>query len=285
MSRERGASTREVEYRSTPVTVELRSGSAGRTIGGYGVTFGTKSSAIGGAYLEVVEPRAFAKSESDGWPGVVCRYQHKDELLLGTVSAGTLRLSRDATGIDYSVDVPECRNDVLEMVQRQDITSSSFAFQAYDSDFEFDGGDLPVRHLTSCRLIDMAPVTIPAYPSATVGLRSLALQFGEDPDAVFELAKDKRLKELFVRTDSIGGRNYTSVREATISGRQALLQVMAMQPNTQRPIGLTPAQADRELRQMALPSYDPIRQAEDRRAELERMRHAAPYETAEAIGL
>jgi uncharacterized protein len=285
MGRARGASTRDVEYRSVPTAVELRSSMTGRTIGGYGVKFGTKSSPIGGAYLEVVEPSAFSKSRSDGWPGVVCRYQHKDEMLLGTVSAGTLRLSQDDIGIDYSVDVPESRSDVLELVQRNDITSSSFAFQAYDAEFDFDGGDLPVRHLTSCRLIDVAPVTIPAYPDATVGLRSLAMQFGEDPDDVFELARDNRLKELFVRTDNIGGRAYTSVRQATISSREALLQVMAMGPNAQRPIGLTPAQARRELTLMAQPDYEVYRQTAERQAELDRMyRAAAPYETAEAIG-
>ena len=49
------------------------------------------------------------KSRADGWPGVVCRYNHDDEFLLGTTRSGTLRLSIDETGLNYDVNVPECR--------------------------------------------------------------------------------------------------------------------------------------------------------------------------------
>jgi uncharacterized protein len=92
----------------------------------------------------------------------------------------------DRTGLDYEVDPPDCSNDGYECVQRRDITNSSFAFQVYDQEWQYGDG-YPVRHLTSGRLIDVAPVTILAYPDARVGLRSLAVQFDADPSEVEQL--------------------------------------------------------------------------------------------------
>jgi hypothetical protein len=102
----------------------------------------------------------------------------------------------------YEVDLPESRSDVLEWITRGDIRHSSFAFQTESDDFKYDGGDLPVRHLISVRVLDTAPVVNPAYPDATCGLRrSLARQFGEDPADVEALAAQGELRRLFVRTD------------------------------------------------------------------------------------
>jgi HK97 family phage prohead protease len=118
------------------------------------------------------------KSRADGWPGVVCRYNHDDEFLLGTTRSGTLRLSIDETGLNYDVSVPECRNDVLEMVSRGDVAHSSFAFQVFEGDWGMSDQGYPLRTLISGRLIDVAPVREPAYPDSTVGLRSLAKHLG-----------------------------------------------------------------------------------------------------------
>ncbi|MGA7055472.1 MAG: HK97 family phage prohead protease, partial [Mycobacterium sp.] len=146
----------------------------------------------------------------------------------------------------------------------------------FDQDFTFDpGDDMTVRHLTSVRLIDVAPVTTPAYLDASCGLRSLAAQFDADPDDVFALAKDSELRKLFTRNDNSSG--------PTMTGRQALIKFMELDPNAKRPIGLTSAQARFELTRTALPSYDPIRQAAERAEQLEELR--IPYLTADASGL
>jgi uncharacterized protein len=58
-----------------------------------------------------------------------------------------------------------------------------------------------VRKVLSARLIDVAPVTNPAYPDATVGLRSLARHVGAPMDDVIDLAQRGELSRLFVRTD------------------------------------------------------------------------------------
>jgi Escherichia/Staphylococcus phage prohead protease len=178
--------------------VELRAGGA-RRVGGYAAVFNKRSVNLGG-FHKILDPRTFNKSRSDGFPGVICRFNHDDSLLLGTVRAGTLRLDVDSRGLLYEVDVPLCRNDVYEMTQRGDLAHSSFAFQAYEDDWSYDNSG-PVRKVLSARLIDVAPVTNPAYPDATVGLRSLARHVGAPMDDVIDLAQRGELSRLFVRTD------------------------------------------------------------------------------------
>ena len=117
----------------------------------------------------------------------MARYEHRD--LLGTVAAQTLRLAVDRVGLDYEVDLPDTSagNDVLALTQRRDLRSSSFSFQCYDQELSHENG-FAVRHLVSVRLIDVSPVTIPAYPDSSLALRSLAAQFSADPDDVFQMA-------------------------------------------------------------------------------------------------
>jgi HK97 family phage prohead protease len=189
----------EPETRTTARPVVLRATGARRVIGGYGATFGGRSENLGG-FHERVDNRAFNKSAGDGWPGAVARFNHLDEMLLGTTKARTLRLAIDQTGLFYEVDLPESRNDVLELVTRGDISSSSFAFECWDDSWGYEDGTA-LRTLLSVRLLDVSPVTRAAYPDATVGLRSLA-RFVDAPIAdVIDLSNRHELRKLFVRTD------------------------------------------------------------------------------------
>ena len=183
--------------------VEVRS-SETRTIGGYAAVFGKRSVNLGG-FHEVLDPRTFNKSRADGFPGVICRFNHSDDLLLGTTRAGTCRLNVDGNGLAYEVDVPQCRQDVYEMTERGDIAHSSFAFQAYEDEWSKDDSGYPVRMLLSARLIDVAPVTNPAYPDATVGLRSLARHMDVPIEDVMERAQRDELRSFFIRSDNRGG--------------------------------------------------------------------------------
>jgi uncharacterized protein len=224
----------EFEFRYYPDPPEVRKSITGRTIGGYAAKFDKRSQNLG-SFIEVIDPKAFNKSAGDQWPGVVCRYQHDDNMLLGTTASGTLQLALDGIGLDYTVALPECREDVLEMVRRKDIQHSSFAMQVLDQIFERGDGDVPLRRLLQCRLVDVSPVTHPAYLDTSTGLRSLAIQFDVDPDEVYELARAHDLRKLF---DLTGGPKVPA-REAlkavgrearTKNGRQALLETMAAAP-------------------------------------------------------
>ena len=205
--------------------VTLRSGPDGkktRIIGGYAAVFDTRSVPLQG-FIETIERSFFNRSRADNWPGVVCRYDHDNAMLLGTTASGTLRVAPDNVGLDYVVDLPNCREDVYEYVQRKDVRNSSFAFQVFEDEFTHDEG-IPVRHLVSGKLIDVAPVVTPAYPDATVGLRSLARHVGAPIEDVVKLAETDELRSLFVRTDNRG--NAQPIKGK--SGRQAQLELLAM---------------------------------------------------------
>jgi HK97 family phage prohead protease len=211
-----------VERRTLRLPVEIR-GTSGpaRTIGGYAAVFGTPSENLGG-FIERVDYRAMNKSRGDGWPGVVARFNHRDEYILGATHSGTLRLAVDNYGLGYEVDLPESRNDVLESVTRGDIANSSFAFQCVDDDWSY-ANDVALRTLLSVRLIDVAPVVTPAYPDATVGLRSLAAHMDAPLGDVTEMAAQGELRRLFKRTDH---RDHAPARRASQS-LQRLLEIHA----------------------------------------------------------
>jgi hypothetical protein len=155
------------------------------------------------------------------WPDVVARYNHDDNLLLGTTGAGTLRLGVDDIGLTYEVDLPSSRADVHELVERGDVRQSSFAFIADDEDWSTDDSGFPMRTLKQVRLLDVAPVNTPAYQDTSVGLRSLAAKFDADLDEVRSLAAKNELMRFFKRTDQ-------PTESARRSAQAALVRAMKL---------------------------------------------------------
>ncbi|MFF2405733.1 HK97 family phage prohead protease [Streptomyces sp. NPDC058092] len=175
----------DAERRFTRGLVQVRAadGNTGRQIGGYAAKFNKLSQNLGG-FVERIDAGFFAKSEGDGWPDVLARYNHDDNRLLGTSEAGTLRLAVDGTGLDYTVDVPASREDVMELVQRGDVRRSSFAFRTFSDDWSQTEDGFPLRTLLSGALVDVAPVNSPAYMDTSTGLRSLADKAGAELEEV-----------------------------------------------------------------------------------------------------
>ncbi|MGH3438125.1 MAG: HK97 family phage prohead protease [Sciscionella sp.] len=193
----------DVERRYTPEPVEARQADGRRKIAGYAAVFNSESRNLGG-FIESVDPLAFNKSRGDGWPDVVARYNHDDNMLLGTTAARTLQLGVDEHGLSYVVDPPQSRTDILELVERGDVRKSSFAFRAIDDDWTLTDQGFPKRSLLGVQLVDVAPVNIPAYADTSAGLRSLAVHMQAPLDEVRKLAADNELRKFFVRTDNSG---------------------------------------------------------------------------------
>lgn len=189
-----------VERRFTPVPVELRAGKDRRSIGGYAAVFNRESKNLGG-FVEQLDPSVFNASRGDGWPEVIARYNHDDNMLLGTTAAGTLRLTIDGTGLLYETDPPSARADILELVERGDVRKSSFAFRTIEDDWGMTDQGFPLRTLMKAQLVDVAPVNVPAYTDTTAGLRSLAKRFNTDFEEVRKMATDGELRRFFQRTD------------------------------------------------------------------------------------
>lgn len=194
-----------LERRYTPGLLTLRGsgedGAPSGTIGGYAAVFSKLSRSLGG-FVEELNSGVFSRAMNDGWDGVICRYNHDDNILLGTIKGGTLALSVDNFGLRYDCQPPASRADIVELVQRGDIDKSSFAFRTVEDDWTMTDQGYPKRSLLSVDLVDVSPVVSPAYTDTTAGLRSLADKFSASLDEVRSLAEENNLRKFFVRTDA-----------------------------------------------------------------------------------
>jgi len=185
--------------------VETRaSASGGGNLGviftGRAIVYGAYSRNLGG-FVERVQAGFVGQTLRDG-ADVLARREHDSDMLLGRTSAGTLDLRDSDEGLDYDVPLPDTSyaRDLAALAERGDIRNSSFAFRTMPDGDEWGLTDqgTPLRTLLrgGGALIDVSPVTTPAYPDATSGLRSLAEQRGLDLDTVTAAAAAHGLGEL-----------------------------------------------------------------------------------------
>jgi HK97 family phage prohead protease len=220
----------DAERRFTAVRVEVRAADS-HTIGGYAARFNLPSQNLGG-FREFIAPGAFNRAASRNWPGsgtgVWARYNHDDNIPLGTTDNGTLRIMIDESGLGYEVDIntedPQAMA-VFSRIKRGDVRSSSFAFVTEDDDWSTDDSGFPVRTLRQVGLIDVAPVNTPAYLDASVGLRSLAKKFDAPYEEVRQLAEKNELVRFFKRSDSTDPA-VRAAAEAELSPQAALMRAM-----------------------------------------------------------
>jgi HK97 family phage prohead protease len=144
------------------------------TLRGYAAKFNTLSEPMYG-FREQIAPGAFADCLEDD---VRALFNHDANHVLGRTTSGTLRVSQDDTGLYYEVDLPDTQaaRDLVVSVERGDVTQSSFAFRVAPNGDTWDENEdgIVIRTITKmCRLYDVSPVTYPAYPDATVGMRGL----------------------------------------------------------------------------------------------------------------
>lgn len=172
---------RELERRSAGPRPELRDSDRdgiGR-IFGYGAVFNSLSEDLGG-FREVIRPGAFDVALERADLDVMARLEHKGGLdILGRTSAGTLEVGVDERGLWYSVDLPDTNTgrDVRELIRRGDIAHSSFAFHLAAGGDEMrteDGGIVRYVHEIE-QLVDVAPVSQPAYARTVVEARSVEM--------------------------------------------------------------------------------------------------------------
>lgn len=196
---------RDIEQRQVSGAVELRASSDGPgVLVGYAAVFNKRSQNLGG-FVEEIDPKAFNKSLADKVP-VVARFNHKDDFLLGTTEAETLRLEVDKVGLRYEVDLPDTQagRDVATLGKRGDLRYSSFAFRTAPGGDEWGTTeqDYPLRRLMAVQLIDVAPVVSPAYRDTTAGLRSLAERLHLPADKVLAAAAANELRALMAEADN-----------------------------------------------------------------------------------
>lgn len=194
------------ERRAAPTEFEVRARPTGGVlVEGHAAVFERLSQNLGG-FVEQLAPTAFDRSLGDN-PDVRALINHDPNMLLGRTRSGTLRLTKDSTGLAYEIDMPD-RSDARDLVvsmERGDISHSSFAFYVMRDGDEWSETDqgMPLRTLTAVSIHngDVSPVTYPAYEDTDSGIAGrafsrLAEARGLDVTTVQEAARCGVLRDL-----------------------------------------------------------------------------------------
>ncbi len=168
----------KVEQR-TYKNVEFRVSKEGEAdkISGYGAVFDSPSEDLGyfETLTETIDPKAFDTVMSKN-PDVRGLWNHDANHILGRTTSGTLRLKVDARGLAYEIDPPDTQfaKDLMVSMRRKDITASSFAFTVKRDQWTDNPDGSVSRHILEIGdLLDVSPVTYPAYPAASSQVSSI----------------------------------------------------------------------------------------------------------------
>lgn len=127
-----------------------------------------------GSHFEVIADTAFKRALDDPATDVRALFNHDPSQLLGRQKSESLRLSVDSQGLEFEVDLPDTQlgRDVKVLAERGDIDGASFGFIPDEDEWsEFRGRRLR-RHKAVGALVDVSPVTFPAYQGASIMMRS-----------------------------------------------------------------------------------------------------------------
>ena len=165
---------KEAEKR-TMGTIEVReSDGDDMTLEGYAAVYNSETDL--GHFREVIRPGAFDDVLDNDVRALI---NHDPNLILGRTTNGTLELSVDERGLKYRVKLGDQQyaKDFYESVKRGDISQSSFAFTI---DKQSWNEERTVRSVDKVRqLLDVSPVTYPAYAAATVQARDQQLELDD----------------------------------------------------------------------------------------------------------
>lgn len=179
----------DIERRLVDHDLEVRADHAGnKTIEGYAAVFGSRSQNLGG-FVERVDPGAFTDTLASD-DDVRALLNHDANFVLGRRSSGTLEVSADSTGLHYRVTPSNASyaRDLVIAIERGDVSQSSFGFRANPNgdSWAYTEDEFPLRTLLSVRLVDVSPVTFPAYTDTASMVSQRALDQARELSSVPE---------------------------------------------------------------------------------------------------
>ena len=142
-----------------------------RKLEGYAARFGVEAKI--GNFVETIQRGAFRASLDSG-RDIVALADHDRAAVLARTRSGTLRLAEDATGLEFSIAVPDTQRgrDILALAERGDLGGMSFGFLVPEGGEAWSGNK---RTLTAIDLREVSVVSaFPAYDGTTVAARAKA---------------------------------------------------------------------------------------------------------------
>lgn len=163
--------------------VEREDGSSQKYISGYAVVFEQYSRSFYDEWVEIIDRKAFANTDMSDVVMVVDHSQEVSDVLARSRNGvGTLDISVDEHGVMFRFPVPDTTvgRDIVELIDRGDISECSFAFWVKADEWRYDVpfGDTSMderRILEVARLADLSIVVRGAYPTTSVGVDERAL--------------------------------------------------------------------------------------------------------------
>lgn len=152
--------------------IETRDDDGVTKIRGYAAVFNELSEPMWG-FQERIRPRAFRKTIKEN--DIRALFNHDTNIVLGRNRSGTLSLKEDKQGLLIEATPPDTqivRDLVIAPIRRGDIDQMSFGFTVIKEE-EMSENDILIRELVEVKLYDVSPVTFPAYPQTSVGLRAV----------------------------------------------------------------------------------------------------------------
>jgi HK97 family phage prohead protease len=196
---------KQIERRHVTTEFRVSAATEPARISGYAAVFDSQSEDLG--YFcelrEEIDPHAFDSVMATN-PDVRAFFNHDPDYVLGRTTAGTLRLSVDSRGLAYEIDPPDTQlaRDLMVSMRRRDITGSSFGFICKrDQWTDNPDGSVTRRILEFDQLLDVSPVTFPAYPASSSEANSLPASMPAEFRSRFEKRRAERRDDMMPNAD------------------------------------------------------------------------------------
>lgn len=157
-----------------------------------------------GRFMESVAPGAFTKTISENRSAMRILLNHGHDVLGNQPIAALRSLEQTKTGAHYEADLLDGVPPLVVSGLRAGQYGSSFRFEVVDDTFDprpkasaYNPDALPERVIREAKVFEFGPVTFPAYPGASAGVRSLT-----DKYLVERLMEDPRFVQLIVPAPS-----------------------------------------------------------------------------------
>jgi len=148
-------------------------------------------------FREVIANGAFDDVLNDD---VRALFNHESELILARSKngEGSLKIGVDNVGLWYEFEAPDTQagRDLVTSMRRGDVDQSSFTFKVAEGGDKWEkleDGTLRRTIFKIAKLLDVSPVTYPAYVDTTAAMRSLEEFQHSEPEKREEETEDNSL--------------------------------------------------------------------------------------------
>lgn len=131
-------------------------------------------------FTEEFAPGAFTEFLASG-ERVFSAYNHDLNRILGNTKSGTMRITDSRSTLRYEVDPPNSAADIVEGVERGDITGLSVRFYDPEEEIRMLRDGSIHRRITKARLREISPTPIPQYKDTDLGVARSIEQAHQNP--------------------------------------------------------------------------------------------------------